>query len=381
LGEKILVTGGAGFIGSHLVDALLEAGHAVRVFDSLEPQVHGDLRERGEWPAYLAADCEKMLGDVRDREALAGALQGVDVVFHFAAATGVGQSMYQIAKYSEVNIQGTANLLDVLVNLPRQAVKVILASSRAIYGEGEYECKACGRVSPELRTPEQLDQKQWEIPCPQCGGELSPLPTAETKLSQPGSVYAITKLAQEQMCRCFGRAYGTPVVILRFFNVYGPRQSLANPYTGIMTTFAGRLMNGRPPEVYEDGRMTRDFVYVEDVIKACLLAMEGVHASGTFNVGSGRATSILDLAQLMSRRLAPDLDPRVIGVARVGDIRHCTADLTRIYSGLGYVPTVSLEEGVGRVIDGMRDEIVCDESLLVRGELEQVGLLRGGLGI
>jgi dTDP-L-rhamnose 4-epimerase len=372
---KILVTGGAGFIGSHTVDALLENGHEVRIFDNLESQVHGPRRK---WPAYLDKRAECVLGDIRARATLAQALSGVDVVFHLAAATGVGQSMYQISKYFEVNVQGTANFLDILTHESHQVQKLIVASSRAVYGEGAYRCGHCGVVAPEQRSPAQMDAKQWDVACPHCTSPVTSIPTPESKTPRPASMYAITKLTQEQMCLCFGKAYGMPVVVLRYFNVYGPRQSFSNPYTGIITAFLSRLFNGKYPEVYEDGRMTRDFVHVSDVVRANMLAMERNEADGqTFNAGTGVGTSIWALAELLCDMVSPELRPQVVEMARVGDIRHCTADPEAARKYLGYEPRVRLQRGLWDVMEDVkRQEKLEDASVTARRELAESGLLR-----
>lgn len=374
---RILITGGAGFIGSHLVDALVDRGYGVRVLDNLEPQVHGPLREQGRWPAYANAGAEYVLGDVRDRDTLVRALEGVDVVYHLAAATGVGQSMYQIAGYVEVNVQGTANLLDALANGGRGRCpvrKLVLASSRAIYGEGAYRCAACGMVHPPVRTPAQLDADQWEPPCPHCGRPVSPIPTPESLPPDPGSVYGITKLAQEHLCLCAGVAYGIKVTALRFFNVYGPRQSLSNPYTGIFTAFFGRLAAGEAPEVYEDGLMTRDFVHVSDVVRALLLALGACDAGGrVYNVGSGQATAILEVARFICNAGSV---PLVTGAARVGDIRHCTADNGAAAADLGYRPVVDLAAGLKTLCADGAGNGGHDVASVARRELAQAGLLR-----
>ena len=266
---SILVTGGAGFIGSHLVDRLVEAGHRVRVLDNLDSQVHASASPDDLWPAYKNPQAEYRLGDVRSTDQFVSALEGIDTVYHLAAATGVGQSMYQVARYTEVNIQGTANLLEIISKPGHTVERIVLASSRAVYGEGLYQCPVCGIVMPPVRTATMLERRQWACVCPQCGSDLVSLPTTEDKTPAPGSVYAISKYTQEQLCQCVGQAYQVPVVCLRFFNVYGPRQSFSNPYTGIITTFIKRLKHSLPPEVYEDGLMTRDFVHVSDVVAAC----------------------------------------------------------------------------------------------------------------
>ena len=346
MGKSILVTGGAGFIGSHLVEVLVEAGHAVRVLDNLEPQAHGNLAEAGRWPDYCHPGAEYVLGDVRDRAVMERSAASVEVVYHLAATTGMGQSMYQIAKYTEVNVQGTANLLEAFAQRAGQVERVVLSSSRAVYGEGLYNCQRCGRVCPGVRSAERLAKQQWDVACPNCQGPVEPLPTPESKPLSPGSIYAVTKQSQEQLCLCFGQAYQVPVAILRLFNVYGPRQSAANPYTGIIPTFLGRLRNHQPPEVYEDGRMTRDFVHVSDAVRACMRALDIPHAL-VANVGSGQPTALLELAQLLADLSAAGVQPQVVGSARVGDIRHCSADLTHAKATLGYDPvTVSPREGL-----------------------------------
>ena len=374
MSERILVTGGAGFIGSHLVDALLEAGHSVRVFDNLEPQVHGALRERGEWPAYLAADCEKVLGDVRDRQALMKALDGIDVVFHQAAVVGVGQSMYEIARYVDVNTRGTAVLLDILANEKHRVRKLIVASSMSIYGEGKYRCAAHGEVYPRLRSDEQLAARDWEMHCPLCGQVVEPLPTDEEKPLYPTSIYAITKKDQEEMCLTVGRAYGIPTVALRYFNTYGPRQALSNPYTGAAAIFSGRLLNGNPPVIFEDGLQSRDFTHVSDVVQANLLALEREEMNnGAFNVGTGRALTILDMAQALIEHLNGAVQPEIVHQFRAGDIRHCFADIGRI-AALGYRPCVRFEDGMAGLVEWVRQQQAVDEFERARQELARRGL-------
>jgi dTDP-L-rhamnose 4-epimerase len=372
---QVLVTGGAGFIGSHTADALLEAGHEVRVFDNLESQVHGPERQ---WPAYLNEHVERIQGDMRDRVELTRALSRIDVVFHLAAATGVGQSMYQIGKYFDVNVQGTANLLDYLASKSHRVKKVIVASSRAIYGEGAYSCQHCGIVNPDQRTATQIDLKQWELTCPYCSSPVTPIPTPESTPPKPASIYAITKLTQEMMCLCFGQAYGLPVVALRYFNVYGPRQSFSNPYTGIITTFLSRLFNGKAPEVYEDGQMKRDFVHVSDVVRANLLAIESTEADGhAINVGAGIDFNINNLAQLLCEMISSRLKPQVVGIARLGDIRHCTADLQMAKKMLGYEPRTLLQDGLQSVIEYAKQQTkIDDHSAVALRELAESGLLR-----
>ena len=269
MGKKVLVTGGAGFIGSHLVDELVAQGNEVKVYDSLEPQVHN-----GKKPGYLNDGAEYVFSDIRDREALIKALEGVEVVYHEAAAVGVGQSMYQVHKYVDVNTLGTALLLDLLVNEEHEVKKLVVASSMSIYGEGKYECGECGIVYPRVRSDEQLKAREWELRCPECGRAVKPLPTDEEKPLHSTSIYAITKKDQEEMCLTVGRAYGLPTVALRYFNVYGPRQALSNPYTGVCAIFSCRIRNNNPPLIFEDGMQSRDFVSVYDIVAANLLAMK-----------------------------------------------------------------------------------------------------------
>ena len=371
---KILVTGGAGFIGSYLVDALVDNGHDVRVFDNLEPQVHGARRQV---PEYLNPAAELVIGDVRDRSALKDALEGVDVVFHYAAAVGVGQSMYQIRRYVEANTLGGATLLDILANERLGVRKLVVASSMSIYGEGKYECGKCGVGYPQLRQDDQLRERKWEMLCPSCGGEMQPLPTDEDKPLFPTSIYAVTKRDHEEMFLCFGRAYGIPTVALRLFNVYGPRQALSNPYTGVAAIFSSRLLNGQPPVIYEDGLQSRDFVHVGDVVRASLLAMERDEADyEVFNVGTGRSLTILAIARMLIDSLADgEIEPQVVGKYRRGDIRHCFADIAKIGDRLGFAPRVSFEEGVSDLIGWVREQEAADRFHEVDRELKDKDLI------
>jgi dTDP-L-rhamnose 4-epimerase len=372
-----LVTGGAGFIGSHLVDALLERGHAVRVFDSLEPQVHGGLREQGRWPDYLAEECEKVLGDVRDRDALKRALQGVEIVFHQASLVGVGQSMYEVRRYVDANTLGTATLLDLLVNEHNGVRKLIVASSMSIYGEGAYRCDACGPVYPVLRSQEQLAAQDWEMRCPKCGRVAQPMPTSEEKPLHPTSIYAINKRDQEEMCLTVGRAYGIPMVALRYFNVYGTRQALSNPYTGVAAIFSSRLLNNNPPLIFEDGRQSRDFVHVSDIVQANLLAMEKDEADyGVFNVGTGRPTTIRQVAETLARALDKQIRPELVSKFRAGDIRHCVADVAKARRLLGHEPQVSFEQGMNELSEWVRRQTASDFVRQAAQELELRGLTR-----
>jgi dTDP-L-rhamnose 4-epimerase len=372
--EKVLVTGGAGFIGSFLVDALVERGYDVRIYDALVPQVHGPEQAA---PAYVNPEAEFVQGDVRDREALARALQGVDVVYHLAAAVGVGQSMYEIQYYTEANTLGGAVLLDLLANTKHQVRKMLVASSMSIYGEGKYRCQEHGEVYPRLRPEAQLKAREWEMKCPQCGREVLPAPTDEDKPLFPTSIYAITKRDHEEMFLSTGLAYGIPAVALRFFNAYGPRQALSNPYTGVMAIFSGRLLNHQPPVIYEDGRQTRDFVHVSDIVQGLLLALEKPEADyQVFNLGTGIPTSIGQVAGLLSERLVEgDIEPYVLNQFRAGDIRHCYADVSKARDLLGFEPQVRLQDGLGNLLDWVKEQTAIDRFAQVEQELAAKALV------
>jgi dTDP-L-rhamnose 4-epimerase len=370
--KRVLVTGGAGFVGSHTVDALLERGHAVRVFDNLAEQVHGGGGAR---PAYLARGAELVRGDMGDVEAVGAALAGIDVVFHLAAAVGVGQSMYQIAPYIGANTQGTANLLQAMLDRKTRVEKLVVASSMSIYGEGKYLCEECGPVGPAPRTPEQLRARDWELRCPQCARAVTPMATDEAKPLQCTSVYALSKKDQEELCLLYGRTYGVPVVALRYFNIYGPRQALSNPYTGVAAIFAARLLNQRPPLVFEDGLQMRDFVSVRDVVQANLLAMERRDADGqALNVGSGDAVSIREVAAALARALGSDVEPEFTGKYRAGDIRHCFADIAAASAALGYAPRVSFAEGMRELAEWLRSQTPVDRATEAVAQLGSYGL-------
>jgi dTDP-L-rhamnose 4-epimerase len=369
-----LITGGAGFIGSHLSDRLLAQGHRVRVLDSLVEQVHGQGRTR---PEYLSPRVELCVGDVRDASDVASALQGVDVVFHLAALVGVGQSMYQAAEYVDVNVHGTAVLLEQMAQ--RRLQRLVVSSSMSIYGEGEYVDATGQRAAVRERSRGRVREGHWELE-DACGKPLTPVPTREDKPPVLESVYALTKFDQERLCLIMGAAYGIPTVALRFFNVYGPRQALSNPYTGVLAIFASRLLNGRPPVLFEDGKQRRDFVSVHDVASACLLAMDREDAVGrVFNVASGEARSILDVAADMASALGRPLQPEVTGKYRVGDIRHCFADISLARDQLGYEPRVSFEHGIRELAEFLKEQasggsVAPDRVHEARRELESRGL-------
>jgi dTDP-L-rhamnose 4-epimerase len=367
---QVLITGGAGFIGSHLADELLARGHRVRALDNLAEQVHGRDRRP---PAYLAPEVELIVGDVRDAAVVRRALRGVDAVVHLAAAVGVGQSMYEIAHYTDVNNRGTAVLLEALID--RQVARLIVASSMSIYGEGLYRTGDGRLVRDAERTLTQLKAGVWEPAGPD-GEVLTPVPTPESKPPSLASVYALSKYDQERLCLLVGRAYGIPAVALRFFNVFGPRQALSNPYTGVLAIFAARLLNDRPPTIFEDGLQQRDFVSVFDVVRACTCALEAPGAVGrAFNIGSGTPHTIREVAQRMARVLGKEhLQPEITGRYRVGDIRHCFADITDAQRVLGYVPRVGLDEGLVELAEWLAGQVPRDRVAEASAELAARGL-------
>ena len=361
--ECVLITGGAGFIGSHLGDELLRSGYRVRCLDSLVEQVHGDAQR----PDYLAEEIELVPGDLRDPDAVRRALDGVDSVVHLAARVGVGQSMYQLAEYAAANTSGTAVLLQALLERPVR--KLLVASSMSIYGEGAYE------PAPAVeRTREQLERGEWDPRGPN-GEELTPVPTPETKEPALASVYALTKYDQERLCLLYGAAYDVPAVALRFFNVYGPRQALSNPYTGALAIFASRLLNGRAPVIYEDGAQRRDFVHVRDVARACRLALEREGADGrAVNVASGRSASILDVAAALTVVLGKEIEPELTGKFRAGDIRHCFADATLARETLGFEAEVGLDDGMAELAGWLEGQVATDRFDEAAAELTDRGL-------
>jgi dTDP-L-rhamnose 4-epimerase len=368
---KILVTGGAGFIGSHIVDALIDQGHQVRVLDAVVEQVHG---ERG--PQYLNPKAEFLRGDVCDVDLVNRALDGVEAVYHKAAEVGVGQSMYEISRYVRANDFGTAVLLEAIVKRRPQIKKLVVASSMSIYGEGAYSCNQCGPIQPKLRPLSQLLDRDWELNCPQCGAKATPIATNEDKPLFPSSVYAISKQDQEQFCLVVGRAYDIPVVALRYFNVYGPRQALSNPYTGVCAIFSGRLLNDEQPSIFEDGEQTRDFVHVSDIVQANLLALETDRADyEAVNIGTGFPISISEISLMLARGLNKDIKPVVTGKYREGDIRHCVADISRARKLLGYEPKVKLADGIPELLEWVRQQ-QAENTIQATAELEQHQLVR-----
>jgi dTDP-L-rhamnose 4-epimerase len=377
--ERVLITGGAGFVGSHLADALAADGYEVTLFDNLEPQVHGDLPNGGR-PAYLDPRHRLVVGDIRDMPALKRVLGEADVVFHLAAMVGVGQSMYQVRRYTEANTLGMATLLEALVEGrgSLRVRKLLVASSMSLYGEGAYACPGHGRVAPRLRSAEQLAASDWEVHCPTCSAVVSPLATDEDKPLFPTSIYAITKRDHEEMALAFAHAYGVPAVALRFFNIYGSRQALSNPYTGVAAIFSGRILSGQPPLIFEDGLQQRDFVHVSDVVQACRLAISSPAADNqALNVGTGQAVTVLQVAQALAETLAWSGQPEVTRQFRAGDIRHCFADISRIQGLLGYQPRYTFRDGVAELVRWVAEQQgVADRLSQATGELAAYGLVR-----
>jgi dTDP-L-rhamnose 4-epimerase len=310
-----------------------------------------------------------------DLQLLRQTLRETDVIFHLAAAVGVGQSMYEIANYMGANTQGTANLLQAILDTKVKLEKLIVASSMSIYGEGRYLCAECGDMAPAPRPNDQLNKKQWEVACPKCNASLTPVPTDESKSLQCTSIYALSKKDQEEMCLLFGRTYGLPVVALRFFNIYGARQALSNPYTGVAAIFASRLLNDNAPLIFEDGRQMRDFVSVHDVVESLLLSMEKKEADGrALNIGSGTPISIREVALSLGSALGKQIPATITGKYRAGDIRHCFADIAAARELLGYSPKMSFAAGMRELTAWLRSQNAEDQSEQAAQELHRYGL-------
>src|SRR5262249_45620205 len=374
---RVLVTGGAGFIGSFVVDRLLAAGHAVRVLDNLDPQGH----PAGP-PAYLATGAELVRGDVRDRALLDRSVADADAVVHAAAAVGVGQSLYRVEHYVDGNVRGTATLLDALPPHASRLGKLLGFTSMTGYGEGVYRRPSDGRfLRVAARTEEDIARHGWEPVCPDTGEVLVPAPTPEDSALLARNVYALTKRWQEELVLSLGGVYGFPVVCLRLFNVYGPRQSLSNPYTGVLAIFLARLIAGERPVVYEDGGQSRDFISVHDVADTALRVLERGNADGqVMNLGSGEPRRIAEIGRTLATLTGrEDLAPRVTGQFRRGDIRHCTADVTRARHRLGFVPRVAWEDGLRELLAWCRDAASAGRFAQAQQELESRGLLSGRL--
>lgn len=371
---NVLITGGAGFIGSFLSERLLSLGHSVTVLDSLDPQVHPSGV-----PTYLSPQVRLLVNDVRNRQVLDEALKDSDAVVHCAAAVGVAQSLYRVHHYVDVNVSGTALLLELLAERKRNLHKLIVFTSMTGYGEGLYRRPSDNtQLRVGIRTETNVEKHGWEPICPQTGETLEAIPTPEDSALMARNVYALTKRYQEELALSLGQVYGIPVVCLRLFNVYGPRQSLSNPYTGVLAIFLSRLLAGQSPVVYEDGKQTRDFVSVHDVVSAAVLALNRSEADGeVVNIGSGVPRQVGDCAHTLASLLGcQDIQPRLTGQFRKGDVRHCTADISKAGRLLGYEPRVGWEDGLAELIEWSRIAPSVDRFEQAEQELRQRGLVR-----
>ena len=372
--RDVLVTGGAGYIGSHLVDALVAREYRVTVLDNLEPQVH----RSGTWPSYANPKAKYVKGDVRDRSVFEPLVLASQAVVHFGAAVSIGQSMYQIDRYVDVNTRGTALLLDILVNTKHKVEKVLVASSIGVYGEGAYTCTTHGAVAPTIRAEQQLAARDWEQHCPHCGKHVTSIPTPEEKALYRDNIYSMTKYHQEEMVLLIGKTYGIPSVAPRFFNVYGPRQSLSNPYAGVAAIWLSRLLNGKQPVVFEDGGQLRDFVSIHDVVDCLILMLEKPGADYLpVNVGSGQTVTILEIANILRRLLGSSIEPQITQSGRKFDIRHNTADIARARETLGFAPKVTLDQGFSELIEWAKTtpDVAVDFFDKALQELQDKGLL------
>ncbi|MFO0674575.1 MAG: NAD-dependent epimerase/dehydratase family protein [Polyangiaceae bacterium] len=369
---RALVTGGAGFIGSHLVDLLVERGHRVRILDDLLPQAHPTGQ-----PRHLNADAELIVGDVRDQGAVDRALENVDTVFHLAGMVGNGQSMFDLVRYTDVNVRGTATLLEALLARRASIRRLVTASSMVVYGDGAYACPSCGPCRA-VRPRERLERREWEPICPACGAVAAAVATPETQPLAPNSTYGITKRDQEELSLVVGRAHGLPAIALRYLNTYGSRQALSNPYTGVAAIMAMRLRLGKRPILFEDGRQLRDPIHVRDVAEATLAAAEAPPSAlyAAYNVGAGHPMTIGDMARALARAMGVAIEPEVSGEFREGDIRHCFADTSLTERVLGFRAKVRFEEGAGELADWVAHEAPIDNTERANDELRRSGLLR-----
>ena len=376
--ERILITGGAGFIGSRLSLRLIDLGYKVSVLDILSEQIHGQNAEHSFLYNSIKDSVKFIRGDVRNTTDWQKAIEDIDTIVHLAAETGTGQSMYLIDKYVDVNCGGTAKMLDVLTNSEHKVKKVIVASSRAIYGEGKYHCEKDGVVFPEKRSQRDLDNGLFDIKCDICGGSLALLPTDEDAKIQPESIYAITKSNQEQMVLISCDSLNIPAIALRYQNVYGPGQSLTNPYTGILSIFSTRILNNNNINVFEDGQESRDFVYIDDVIEATVLAIQKkINKSIALNVGSGISTTVEYLANSLKKLYNSEVEVNVSGDYRIGDIRHNKADIEKVKNILGFTPKTPFDTGLRNFVDWVKQQEVkadgYDKSII---EMKKKGLMK-----
>lgn len=375
---KVLISGGAGFIGSNLALKLMDRGYEVVLLDNLSQQIHGENPEESYTYNLVRDKCELIVGDVTKFEDWRRALKSVDIVVHLAAETGTGQSMYEINKYVDVNIGGTAKLMEVITNEINQVKKVVVAASRAVYGEGKFQCEEHGIVYPESRKDEDMSQGDFEVKCPMCNQNVEMLPTDEESKLHPTSVYGHTKQSQEELCMIVGKSINLPVVAFRFQNVYGPGQSLKNPYTGILSIFSTRIKNGNDLNIFEDGLETRDFVYIEDITDSIILGIENDNANfQSFNVGSGEKIDVLTVANTLKEKYGSNVNINVSGNYRLGDIRHNLGDLTKIRTLLGYEPKVKFTEGISNFVDWVeKQNIESDNYEASIEEMKKKGLYK-----
>lgn len=370
--KRILVTGGAGFIGSHIVDQLIASGYKVTILDNLDKQVH-----LGKTPIYLNKKAKFIKGDITNPTIWKSVLKNIDAIYHEASVVGVGQSMYDINYYVKNNSLGTANLLDYLANNKHSVKRFFIASSMSAYGEGLYLCPKCGQIRPELRSNDQMAAKKWELYCPICKSALKPIPTPETEKFACNSIYAVTKQSQEDMCMIFGRAYNLPITAFRYFNVYGPRQSLSNPYTGVAAIFLSRLKNNNSPVIYEDGLQSRDFISVYDIASANVEALESPKAfNQIFNLGTGNPISIKEVSLTLAKLLGLDLPPTITSQFRPGDVRYCYADITKIQKALKWKPKFNFETGMKDLIKWGKTAQATDNFDQATQELSNKGLVK-----
>ena len=375
--KNILITGGAGFIGSNLTKKLVSKGYCITILDNLSKQIHGK-DQKSELYNSIKEISTFILGDVCNEEDWKKSLKGQDAVIHLAAETGTGQSMYEISRYNDVNILGTSHLLDFLANNNNSVKKLIIASSRSIYGEGKYKCENHGVVYPNERVASNMMKGKFDLFCDVCGGELDLMPTDENSKIHPSSIYGITKQQQEQMILLMGKSLGIPTVALRYQNVYGPGQSLSNPYTGILSIFSTRMLNRNNIDIYEDGEESRDFVFIDDVVEATILALEKEEANDeVFNVGSGEATTVKEVADSLKKFYNSDINISISGKYRLGDIRHNYADLTKAKNLLGFSPKYDFQEGIFEFVKWVKNqEIKKDKYDKSITELKSKGLIK-----
>lgn len=361
---KVLITGGAGFIGSNIAIKLIKKGYDVTVLDSLSEQIHGNNPELTS-PLYqsIKGKVNFIKGDVNSRKDWEKALQDIDYVIHLAAETGTGQSMYDIKKYVDTNIGGTALLLDILTNTKHKVKRVVVAESRAIYGEGKYHCSKCGDVYPLERKDHDMARGDFDCKCPKCGGEVELVATTEDSVIHPSSVYGICKQVQGQLVHLVCKSIGVESVSFRYQNVYGPGQSLSNPYTGILSIFSTRIKNGNGLNIFEDGKETRDFVYIDDVVDATILGMEIPEADGhVFNIGTGVATDVLAVANTLCEKYGIRVPITVSGNYRLGDIRHNYADITSARKILGFNPKWNFSDGIEQFTNWVNKQEVQEDN-------------------